>query len=281
MRWLILGAACVALAGCGQRHREDANGPASRFAPQAEKADIAAPDKSGPQIAYTYGLSYTLDAADIAPVQARQVVLCRQLGPARCLVVKTDLSRDDASGMTTAQTNLVVDAGLATRLEQQLDAAATGAGGSVSARHVAAEDVTKQVIDTDARVRAKQALANRLFKLIGSANGKVGELVEAEKAFADTQAELEAARGKQGVLRRRVAMSEINIDYAATASRGSLAPVRQAAHDAGGTLASSVANLLTFAVAALPWALALAALVWVARRLGWQLRFWRRREQPR
>ncbi len=280
MRWLVLGTACLALAGCGQRH-DMMKMNAFDVGEASSVTAVNARNRSGPQIAYTYGLSYALDAGDIAPVQGRQVALCRRLGPARCLVVKTDLSRDDASGITTAQTNLVIDAGLATRFEQQLDATATGAGGTVSARHVAAEDVTKQVIDTDARVRAKQALADRLFRLIGSANGKVGELIQAEKAFADTQAELESARGEQAELRRRVAMSEINIDYAATATRGSLAPVRQAAHDAGGTLAASVASLLTFVVAALPWALALAALVWLARRLGWRLRFWRRREQLR
>ncbi len=275
MRWLVLGAACVALAGCGQRH--DAGSMKMNALDIAGAPNAPPPAVSAPQIAYSYGLSYTLDADDIAPVQARQVALCRQLGSARCLVVKTDLNRDDASGTTTAQTALVVDARLAAAFQGQLDAAATGAGGTVSARHVTAEDVTKQVIDTDARVRAKQALADRLFRLIGSANGKVGDLVQAEKAFADTQAELEAARGEQAELRRRVAMSEINIDYAATASRGSLAPVRLAVHGAGETLAISLAALLTFAVAVFPWMLVVAALLWVGRRLGWRLRFWRRR----
>lgn len=275
MRWLVLGAACVALAGCGQSHNMVAKQRLSS-ADIAEAANVPPSDKAAPQIAYTYGLSYTLDAGDIASVQERQAGLCRSLGPARCLVVKTDLDRDDANGSTTAQTSLVIEARLAAQFEQRLDALAADAGGSVSARHVSAEDVTKQVIDTDARVRAKQALADRLFRLIGSANGKVGDLVQAEKAFADTQAELEAARGEQAELRRRVAMSEINIGYASTASRGSLAPVRQAAHDAGETLAASVAALLTFVVAALPWALGLAALMWVGRRLGWRLRLRRR-----
>ncbi len=280
MRWLVLGAACLAMAGCGQRHvfgKKAENLNTFDVAP----ARYAPAERTSAQIAYTYGLSYTLDADDIAPVQTRQVGLCRQLGPARCLVVKTDLSRDDASGTTTAQTSLVVDARLAARFEQELDAATTGAGGTVSARHVSAEDVTKQVIDTDARVRAKQALADRLFRLIGSANGKVGDLVQAEKAFADTQAELDAARGEQAELRRRVAMSEINIDYASNAARGSLAPVRLAAYGAGATVAASLAALLTFVVAALPWALAMAALVWIGRRLGWRCPFRRRREMDR
>ena len=144
------------------------------------------------------------------------------------------------------------------------------------ARHVVADDVTRQVIDTDARVRAKQALAGRLFKLIGGTNGKVSEQVEAEKAFADTQGALDAARGEQSMLRQRVAISEIDIDYVATAARGGLAPVWQAAYGAGATLAASLAALVTFAVAALPWVLVLAASLWVKRRLGWRWRFWSR-----
>ena len=273
MRGVVLGAACLTLAGCGQGHNRVAKDELNTF----DIAPVAPPAASGPQIAYSYGLSYTLDAGDIASVQARHVALCRQLGPARCLITHTDLNRDDTSGTTSAGTSLLVDANIANQFEQQLDATTTDAGGSVAARHVTAEDVTKQVIDIDARVRAKQALADRLLKLIGSANGKVGDLVQAEKAFADTQAELDAARNLQAELRRRVAMSKVDIDYTSTASRGSLAPVRQAAYGAGETLAASVASLLTFVVAALPWALLLAGVVWVWRRLGWRWPFRRHR----
>ena len=272
MRLALTGLA-VALTGCGQTQ----NMATSENLSVTDAAAPATP-AAGPQIAYTYSFSYRLDGDDIAPVQARHLALCRALGPTRCVVIKTELNRGDGDAPTAASTAMVVDARLAPAFGARLDAAVAGAGGEVASRRTAAEDVTKQVVDTDARVRAKQALADRLLLLIRTSNGRVGDLVAAEKAYADTQEQLDAARGLQASLRRRVAMSEVAIDYQSTAATGRWAPVGQAVRDAGSTLAGSLAGLLTFLVAALPWALALAALLWIARRRGWRLR--RRRPAP-
>jgi hypothetical protein len=113
------------------------------------------------------------------------------------------------------------------------------------------------VIDTDAQVRAKQALAERLFTITRSGNGKVGDLVEAERAYAATQEELDSAR-----------------------MPGGQSPIRASLATAGDTLATSLAMLVTAAVAALPWlvagAIALALLRWVRRKRDWR---WPRRAQ--
>lgn len=273
MRRVALGVAIMAVAGCGQ--------PQSMTQPTVEKLttlDVAEPAQTAaPQIAYSYALSYRLNGDDIAPAQARHVALCRRLGPARCFVTKTDLTRDDANGTNAAATALLVDARIAVEFGRGLDAVVSEAGGEVASRRTAAEDVTKQVIETDARIRAKQALADRLLRLIGTSNARVGDLIAAEKAFAEVQTELEAARGVQAELRRRVAMSEIAVDYASTAATGRWSPVGQALHNAGATLAVSLAGLVTFLVAAAPWALALAGIVWLLRRIGWRWPFRRRR----
>lgn len=244
-------------------------------------AQVAAPPAAvaGPRIAYSYSITYAFDRRTVAQVQGQQLALCRQLGPARCLVVKSTLSAagpDDH--MITDQAVLLVDARLAGKMNQRLDALAVSGGAKLASRQVESEDVTRQVIDTDARVRAKQALAERLLAIIRSGKGKVGELVEAERAYATTQEELDAARGEQAALSQRVAMSRVTIEYSFDDTPGGRSPVRASLATAGDTLARSIATLVTAVVAALPWLIVgvmLVALIrWVRRKLGWR---WPRR----
>lgn len=270
MRRSIGWSIALLLAGCSGRPQEIQAGQGQQLA-MSDVNPEAAPEPSAPQIAYSYALSYALPTSAVGTVQASHVALCRKLGPARCRIVKTSLQRAaTALDDTTAETDLLIDARLAGGFGSQLDAAATDASGTVANRTVTAEDVTKQLIDTDARVRAKQALANRLLQLINSTNAKVGDLVAAEKAFADAQEELDAARSLQATLGQRVRMSAVDISYRTTGATGSWAPVRRSLAGMVETLATSIGALVTFVVAALPWALLLAGVIWLLRRLRWR-----------
>lgn len=215
-------------------------------------------------------------------MQGQQLDLCRQLGSTRCLIVKSTLNvpgRGDH--IVNDEAVLPVDARLAGEFNRRLDALAVTGGATIANRQVEAEDVTRQVIDTDARVRAKEALAERLLRIIRSGKGKVGELVEAERAYAATQEELDSARGEQADLAQRVAMSRVTISYAFDDSPGRQSPIRASVVTAGDTLATSLATLLTAAVAGLPWLvvgiLVLALVRWMRRKRGWR---WLRRGLP-
>ena len=273
--WITLSA--ILLAGCGQAERKTANLAAFDVAEPPAAAPAPPAAAATPQIAYSYTFGYTLPAGAMGSVQARHVALCRSLGPARCLVLATELNRAGVDG-TSAVTRLVVDARIAPSVGRRLDAVVTGAGGDVASQSVSAEDVTKDIVDTDAKVRAKQALAERLLALIRDARGGVADLVAAEKAYADVQEELDAARSLQAALRRRVAMSQVEIAYASDAHSGVTAPLAQAADTAGATFVTSLAAALTFVVAAIPWLLILIPLFLVLR-LGW--RRWRERRRAR
>lgn len=276
------------LAACG-RAPQTMNAPekmnafdVEAAAPGAPGAPAAAAAAVGPQIAYSYTVTYAFDRRTVAQVQERQLALCRRLGPLRCLVVKSTLNAlgpDDH--MATDEAVLLIDARLAAEVNGRFDALAVSGGATLSDRQVEAEDVTRRVIDTDARVRAKQALAERLLAIIRSGKGKVGELVEAERAYAVTQEELDAARGERAELAQRVAMSRVTISYAFDDTPGRNAPVRASLAAAGETLAASMAALVTAAVAGLPWlvvgTIVLTVLRWVRRKRGWR---WPRRARP-
>lgn len=262
MRFVWLVIASSILVGCDK----------ADHAAKMNTFDVAAPaaDTSGaPKIAYSYSVTYRVDAGRIAEVQAKQVALCTALGGARCRIIKSGVGTDNAEGGANGQTSLLVVAGIANGLNTELDAVIVAAGGAVQSRSTNAEDITKQTIDTDARVRAKQALADRLLALIQHGSGNVGDLVAAEKAYSDTQEEVDAARSLQAELRQRVAMSQIDVDYASSDAGSIFAPVRHSARTAGESLGNSLAALLTFVIVALPWVALLALLLWLRRRLGW------------
>lgn len=275
MRWLMLAMA-TALAACGQQH--DAEKTATEelrtydvAAPPGKAGEGASPAAMSPQIAYNYQATYRVGGEESATVQDRHIALCRRLGPGRCRLLKSSTgAAGDRNVYVDDQTLLLVDARLAAAFNRELDAIAEAGGATVLNKQVETEDVTKQVIDTDARVRAKQALADRLFNLIRTGGGKVGDLVEAERAYAAAQEELEAARGALAMLRQRVRMSQVTITYTREAAGGALAPVRDSLRSAGDTLGTSLGALLTFAVAAAPWLLIMAGLVWLRRRMGWR-----------
>lgn len=259
--------------------------PAPVMAPSAPDATSGTPPVRGPQIAYTYTISYSVDGKAIAAVQAQHSALCNRLGLARCHILTSTTSNDD-EGLSNSSIALTVDARLANDVQKQLDDIVIKAGGHVAGRNTASEDVTKQIVDTDARVRAKQALADRLLGLIKSGNGKVGELVEAERAFSETQEELDAARSLQAELRERVAMSNITINYSSGRTDNAWSPIGRSVRNGGQTLTMSIAAAITFVLAAIPWVVLASFLYWGVRKagLGRRLRsVFRRRpfEEPR
>jgi hypothetical protein len=226
---------------------------------------------SAPQIAYTYNFSYRIGNRALPAVQQRHIALCDALGPARCRIVR--MTRDSGEGaFVAANLSLQVDSRLARRFGDRLDEAVTGSGGSVTGRGIEAEDLSRQIVDTAARVRGKEALAQRLLVLLQNRTGAVGELVQAERAYADTQEELDAARTWLAQMRQRVAMSGIEISYNGdTPVGGGLwQPVRDSFAGAGQVLGRSIAALVSIALIALPWLIALWLLIRIARWLGWK-----------
>ena len=276
----------MALAACGRAPDTRSSAESLKtFDVQEAPVRSEPPERTaGPQIAYTYSFGYVIAASQVDDVQRAHLALCDQLGPARCRIVS--MTRDSGSGQfAQGGLSLLVDARIARAFAERLDAAVTGAGGEVGRRGIEAEDLSKQIVDTEAKLRGKQALAERLLALLQNRQGKVGELVEAERAYAQVQEELDAARSWLAEMRQRVATSRIEIGYTSERPEGGgvWQPVRASLREAGVILGTSLAALITFGVALLPWALVGWALIWTMRRLGWLRRLrwpWRRAPHP-
>lgn len=239
---------------------------------------------SAPQIAYEYSYGYRLGIGDIGPVQQKHLALCDALGVVRCRIVSLQRESNDGE-FVTASLSLQVDSKIARDFGLKLDKAASDAGGDVASRSITAEDLSKDIVDTAARIKAKQALADRLLLLITNRSGKVGELVEAERAFAEAQEELDAARSWMATMQQRVSMSKVEISYASNAPSGNgfWRPVRDSFASAGQTFGNSIGAVVTFVVVVAPWIALLLVFVWLFRKLGWSIRFrwpWRKSTGP-
>lgn len=276
---IVLAVGCAALAGCSKS--EDRNVPATTETLQAfdvkeepPPTNAAGPNNpiavAAPRIAYEYSYGFRLPAEALAKVQAKHVALCDSLGPARCRVI--DMKRDAGEGdYASGSLELAVASGIARVFGARLSDAAGAAGGALSGSAITAEDLSKQIVDTEARLRQRALLAARLTELLATRRGTVAELVEAERAVAQVQEEIDQARSWLAQMRGRVAMSKIAISYssASPAGGGFAEPIRIAIGRVGAILGVSIAALITLAVGLGPW-LALVA-------LGWWL--WRRRKR--
>jgi Domain of unknown function (DUF4349) len=255
--------------------------PESKTSPDDSVANLRA---AVPQIAYEYSYGYRLGLREIGAVQQKHVALCDALGVARCRIVS--LQRESSDGeFSQASLSLQVDSKIARAFGAKLDKAVSDSGGEISNHGITAEDLSKQIVDTEARIKAKQALADRLMQLLSNRSGKVGELVEAERAFSEAQEELDAARSWMATIEQRVSMSKVDISYQSSAPSGNgfWRPVRDSFASAGQTFGSSIGAAITFVLVAAPWFVILIGLLWLFRKLGWLSRFrwpWRKSRAP-
>ena len=247
-------------------------------APEGGAGQSSAIPLSQPQLAYSYRYGFRLPSDRVAETQKAHAAACEKLGPTRCRVISLSQSGDE--NRHYGELKLSVEAKRARSFAADLGGIVSGKGGEQIDAGMTAEDLSKQIVDTDARIRAKTLLAERLTQLLATRGGSVADLVAAERALSQVQEELDQARTWLAEMKGRVAMSDMTITYSSTptASSSLLSPVREAVSSAGEILGFSVGALIRFLVAALPWLLVLWGAVKLYRKLGgrWPRWKWRR-----
>ena len=274
-RAFAMSCAALALTACGQQ------GDYTTVEERLTTTDIAEPPPrsdggsggeipvSIPQIAYIYEYGFRLEANTMAPLQERHVALCESMGPQQCRVLELRSSGgegDYASGTL----NLAVAADKARAFGSRLAATAGEAGGEQVSSAITGEDLSKQIVDTEARLRARTALRDRLMEVLETRRGTVAELVEAERGVAQVNEEIDQARSWLAEMRGRVDFSRVNVQYqSGVPSGGGFAePIRRAFGSVASVLGNVIAALIVLATVAIPIGLA----VWIGL-LGW--RRWR------
>jgi hypothetical protein len=209
-----------------------------------------------PKLTYSYALSYLLPGDKIATAQDSHREMCEEMGPARCqlLALERGIGEEQSNN---ASLRLRVATAEARRFQVLLDHEVSEAGGRAENAKIATDEVSKQIVDTEARIRQRELLVARLTEMLRKRSGRPAELVDAERSVTQAQEELDQARGWLGELRGRVAMSEFEIRYAAitpSASSQNLGTyLGEAAQGSGAIFQIGLRFILSLTIYLLPW----------------------------
>lgn len=293
MRFITLVAATATLAACSASEtsnpaRQDStvteftseeSAPADRAmtdTPAATRPGTAKSDTplkvpiSIPKLAYAYALTYLLPGDKIAATQDAHRDLCEEMGPARCqlLALERGIGNEQSSN---ASLKLRVASSEARRFQILLEHGVTQAGGRTENAKIATDEVSKQIVDTEARIRQRELLVARLTETLRTRNGKVPDLVAAERSVTQAQEELDQARSWLGELQGRVAMSEFDIRYGAIApsatTEGVGAQLGEAVQGSGAVFLIGLRFVLSLMIYLLPWLLLIGLPVFALRGL--------------
>ena len=284
-------------AGCGQPAGEtSSSGEAAHVEIMAPAADLAAPPPASaapappasaaaappapvPQaarIAYVYRYGLELPVEQAPALMARHEQACTAAGAAVCQVIGSQSSRYGHDQLT-AQLEIRATPTFIAAFRARLAGDAEAAGGRIAQAATDSEDLTRALVDTEARVRALTTLRDRLQQLLATRSGPLEQLLATERELARVQGELDAARSSLEVMRTRVATSRLIIEYTAEgqlAPDSAFRPVTDALDGALTVFMSMVGALILFSAGALPLVLVGAPLVWFVLRR-------RRRERER
>ena len=240
------------------------------------------PDDANPSarsyLAYSYVYGFVLSPASVKPVAEAHRERCVQAGPARCQVLGAS-SQSYSEDQVSASLSLRAAPDYLDGFMEAARADVDDADGRLETSSVSAEDLTRQIIDTDARLTAQTTLRDRLQSLLETRDGELKDLLDVERELARVQGEIESATSTLAALRKRVQMSRVDLSYTsrrAVASGSALAPVGEALRDFVRSLAWGLASVIRFIAVALPWLL--FVVVPFALLLRWVLR--RRRRVP-
>jgi hypothetical protein len=227
-------------------------------------------------LAYSYALGLEIPSERLSTVMDRHVQACQTAGPRLCQLIGSNRSGDPESYMEGYVSLRGEPAWLRTFMGG-ISAQVDEAGGRVISQTVNSEDLTRQIVDTEARMRALVSLRDRLQALLRSRPGRLSDLLEVERELARVQGELDATQSNLAVMRTRVAMSELSLQYRSAprpVGSDTFEPLRNALANFLGIIVAGFAAIITIIAGLIPVAIVVVPIVWLALR-------WRKRRGGR
>ena len=226
-------------------------------------------------MAYTYRFTFAVPAKKLEAVSDRALKDCRNAGIQKCQIVTSSVNTYNEDNVR-ASIKLRVAPDWFDEYRAGLLANTNEAGGKVLNSTTNAEDLTIQISDSGAQLNALKTLRTRLLSLLEKQGSTVKDLVEVEKELARVQGQIEAGTGRLRVLKTRVSMSEVYLDYQAksvAASRSKFSAIGSALNDFLETLSGGIAAIIYFIAFVLPWLIFILPILWLFRK------WWRKRKK--
>lgn len=296
-RALFFGISLLGLAACGggggADYERSAAPPSPIMAEEAVEFDGAgrmksvaglqnAADETAPEpgagepgaeqyIAYRHSLGLTLPKGEVDPLMATHTQACRAAGSATCIVVNSNVYSQDEDYASGNLSIRATPAWIETFMGG-VESDAQKLGGEVTQRSTSAEDLTRQIIDTGARLEAQKTLQTRLLSLLERRDGELGELLQIERELARVTGQIESIEAQLKTLRLRVSMSFLDINYqtkvpAFSGSREN--PLGEAFGNFFYNLSGAIAAVITAFAIGLPWILLTGFFLWIWLKLIW------------
>jgi len=253
---------------------------AADAAPAPEPGNDPAQNEEGSAqfIAYSYSLGLEFPQANVEPTLQAHVAACEAAGPRICIVTNSNVN-NQSDDYTNAYLSLRAVPSWIETFQSGLDAEVEAANGEITARNKQSVDLTRQILDTDARLNAKITLQGRLEDLLATRNGELGELLQVERELARVTGEIESITSNLKALRLRVSMSDMTINYAtkrSLVSGGRSNPLGEAFGDFFYNMSEALAAVITFFAVGLPWMFVIAIFLFI-----WLRGIWPRIRKPK
>lgn len=246
----------------------------------APQGDPVANDGGDQFIAYTHSLGFSLPRAGVEPVMQGHVAACEAAGPRKCIIINSSLnnqSGDHTSGYLSLRAAPDWIDGFLAGVDDEVSAAE----GEITNRNKQAVDLTRAILDTDARLNAQIILKGRLEDLLANRDGELSELLQVERELARVTGDIESITSNLKALRLRVSMSELTMQYQTKRSLvggGRTNPLASAFGDFFYNMSSALAGVITFFAVGLPWMVLIAIFLFIWLRLIWP---WVRKRRPK
>ncbi len=228
-------------------------------------------------LAYRYNYGFSLPAKSVAATAKSHAQICLEAGPNKCQVLNSSTSAYNKD-QVSANLSLRAEPNWLDSFKSEIQSSVEAAKGDMTNNSVSAEDLTRQILDTDARLKAQTTLRDRLQRLLATRDAKLNDLLALERELARVQSQIESATTTLNVLRKRVSMSVVNINYqsqSVAVSQSALSPIGRALKGFVGGFSRGLADVINFLAAILPW------LILVIIPGLWLMRKWWRGRQIR
>ena len=283
-RWavLLLVASCLLSAcekpqsGKAEMASASASAPAPVSAPARLKeaggaADSEAASDADAQpryVAVRHSLQVVVAVEHLADAWTAVSDQCARLD---CVLLSSSLQREMPSQAPGAELEMRV----APRDLPALLGSVNGAG-KVSSHATSSEDKTAQVVDVQAHIKNRTGFRDSLRDLLQSVDRKrpLADVLEIQSTLSQTQAELDSFATQLKLLQQETQRQFVSVRFLPqrTLATGSVAnPVWRAMQDAGEVMSESLASVITFLAALLPWLIVILPLLWLLR---WFRRRW-------
>jgi hypothetical protein len=180
-------------------------------------------------------------------------------GTIRCEIVSSSIVNRTSGTAPSGSISMRVAPADMKKLLDQL-----GKSGTLIQQTNESQDKTATVIDVDAKIKNLTEYRDNLRGLLGRSSANLTDLIAVRKELTDVQSQLDSQATQRKVLADETEKVAIDIHFRVKGSGSGFGKIGTAFSDSMSVMADSVAVLITFVFAIVPWVLLLLIAAWIA-----------------